>query len=301
MSYLYSSTETTMNGDTLIIVNKVKITKNQLDRGVRSLFPTRYYHGTISNEEIKVFEKKVLEELVEEELLFQYAKSIGIHILATDIDKSIDKLKKILKSEDKLNESLKKSGFTLESLKRSIEKEEVLKRLYKEKLEVHLLEDDLREYYNNNMYKFKEPQKIKVKVLYVKNDPTDPEGRSKAKLRIEEANEKIKNGASFGDVAAKYSTAMSRIKGGDLGYVHKGMVEPSVEKVAFGMDANTTSEIIEENIGFFIVKLESKSKQNQLSFERVKDGLKIELKEKFEKEKREKLLQKLRSEAVIIK
>jgi parvulin-like peptidyl-prolyl isomerase len=285
----------------IVTINEVKISKTELDRGVKSLFPARYYHGTISDKQMEVFEKKVLEELVEDELLFQYATSIGIKISIADIDKSIDKLKKMLKSEEEFNETLKKSGFTLQTLKRSIEKEEVLKKFYREKIDVTLQEKDLKKYYNNNKYKFKEPEKIKVKVIYVKNDPTDPEGRSKAKMRIEEAYKKVKDGDDFGDVAAKYSTAMSRVKGGDLGYVHKGMLEPAVEAVAFTMDANSTSEIIEEDIGFFIVKLDSKYESKQLSFDSVKDKLKKDLKKKFEKEKKEKLLEKLMAKAIIIK
>ncbi len=301
LSFLYSSTETLNKEDVLVMVNDRNITKAQLDRGVKSLFPTRYYHGSISDEQMEKFEKQVLEELIDEELLFQYAQSIGLTISKKDIDKSVENLKKMIKSEAELQNILKRSGFTIETLKHSIEKEEVLKKLYKEEIETNLSESDLKKYYEENLYKFKEPQKVKLKVIYVRNDPTDPEGRTKAKKRIEEAEEKIQSGVPFGDVAAKYSTAMSRINGGDLGYIHKGMLEPSVEKVAYSMEANTTSEIIEESIGFFIVKLESKSEQNQLSFDSVKEGLKKDLKRKFEEEKKEKLLKKLISEARIVK
>jgi len=301
LNYLYAKPESTLEEGVLTIVNDTKITKTQLDRGVKSLFPVRYYHGTISGERLKVFQEKVLAELVENELLFQYAKSVGIEVPGADIDKSIDKLKKILKSEANFNETLKRSGFTVTTLKQSIEKEEVLKKFYKEKIDVTLQESDLKEYYNNNMHKFKEPQKIKVKVVYVKNDPTDPEGKSKAKKRIEEAYKKIKDGASFSDVAAKYSTAMSRVKGGDLGYVHKGMLEPSVEVKAFSMNSDSISDIMEGDIGFFIIKVDGRADANQLSFNSVKDGLKKDLKKKLEKEKKDKLLKKLMAEAVIIK
>ena len=240
INYLYSNPVSLINKDVLAIINGTKITKSELDRGIKSLFPTRYYHGTLSKEQMKIFEDKVLIELIDNELFFQYAKSIGIKVSNSDIDTSIDKLKKLLKTPEKLEETLNKSGLTLKTLREIIYKEEMLKRLNKEKIETTLLENDLKKYYHKNIHKFKEPQKIVAKIIYVRNDPTDPKGKSKSKKRIEEAYKEIKSGENFADVAAKYSTAMSRIKGGDLGYVHKGMLEPSVEKKAFSMDANTT-------------------------------------------------------------
>lgn len=287
--------------DVAVIVNGVKIKKAELDRGVKALFPARYYHGTISDEKMKEFEKQVLDKLIEGELFFQYAKSIGIKVSQSDVDERVKNLKKLLKSQEKFNEVLKRSGITEKTLRESIYKEEVLKKFKKEKIDTNLSEEDLKEYYDKNMYKFKEPEKITAKIIYIRNDPTDPDGRSKAKKRIEEAYKKVKDGEDFADVAAKYSTAMSRIKGGDLGYVHKGMLEPSVEKKAFSMDADTMSEIIEEDVGFFVVRVEEKTEPNQLSFDKVKEGLAKDLKKKREEKKKAKLLDKLMSTAVIIK
>ena len=301
LTFLNANPLVILQKDVAVMVNGVKITKAELGRGVKALFPARYYHGTISDEKMKEFKKQVLDELVEGELIFQYAKSIGMKIPQSNVDESIEKLKKLLKSPKQFNEVLKRSGITINFLRESIYKEEILKKFKKEKIETNLSEEELKEYYKKNRYKFKEPEKIIAKIIYIRNDPTDPEGKSKAKKRIEEAYQKVKDGENFSDVAAKYSTAMSRIKGGDLGYIHKGMLEPAVEEKAFSMDANTVSEIIEEDVGFFIVKVEEKVKSNQLSFDTVKKGLAKDLKKKIEEEKKVKLLERLMSAAVIIR
>ncbi|MCK4737687.1 MAG: hypothetical protein KAT10_03935, partial [Sulfurimonas sp.] len=62
-----------------------------------------------------------------------------------------------------------------------------------------------------------------------------------------------------------------------------------------------TSDIIEQDIGYFIVKAEDKKKQNQLSFEVIKKGLKKDLKNKEEGRRKAELLQKLMLNSVIIK
>jgi len=301
LGYLYATPVVILEKDVLAMVNGVKIQKSEVDRGVKRLFPARYFHKTVSNEKMKAFEEEVLDGLIERELFIQYAKSINIKVPNEIVDKSIEYAKRNLGSIKNFNEALRKAGFTLETFKEVIYNEELLKRFHKEKIEANLSEEDLLKYYKENKYKFKEPEKIIAKLIYVKNDPTDLQGKEKAKKRVEEAYQKINSGENFSDVAAKYSTAMSRIKGGDLGYVHKGMLEPAIEKKAFSMDANTTSEIIDTTIGFFIVKVEKKVEPNQLSFEAVKKSLKKDLKEKIEKERKSDLLKKLKSTAVILK
>lgn len=290
-----------LDANTSVIVNGTKILKSDVDRGISALFPQRYYHGSISDEKMDEFRKDVQDKLIEQELLFQYAKSLGMKASVKDVNDTIKKLKEYLQTPENLNLTLERSGLSIEALKKTLYKEFLLKKLHEEKIETKLSEEELKEYYEKNKYKFKEPERIRARIIYVRNDPTDPNGKEKAKDRVKEAYEKIKSGDDFADIAAKYSTAMSRINGGDLGYLHKGMLEPNVEKVAYSMESNTTSDIIEEDIGFFIVKVESKTKPNQLSFEAVKDGLVKDLKKKYEEEKKSKILEEMMSTAVIIK
>lgn len=291
-----------MNEENVVaLVNGVKITKTDVDRDFKKFFPARYLHSTITDKKMESFKKEVLDELIEKELLFQYAKSIGITFPIDEINKNIEEYKRTFKNVKLFQDTLSKLGWTVDELRNAIYKDKILKKLHDKKIEVNLRENDLRDYYDKNLHKFEEPEKIIAKVIYVKNDPTDPEGRSKAKSRVEEAYKKVKSGEDFSDVASKYSSAMSRIKGGDMGYLHRGMLEPDVEKIAYAMEANTISEIIELDIGFYIVKVDSKSKPNQLSYDSVKEKLAKDLKKKLEKEKKEKLLKRLMSEAVIVK
>lgn len=301
LNFLHAKPTVVLDVDIAAIVNGVKITKISVDRGVTRLFPTRYMHARISEEKINAFKKDVLDELIEEELLFQYAKSIGIYHSIDEIDKAIEDYKKTFKNSEVFQDSLTKSGWTVGELRDAIYKDNILKKFHNEKIATNLNEKDLREYYDNNLHKFREPEKISVNVIYVKNNPTDPNGKTKAKKRVEEAYKKVKDGENFADVAAKYSTAMSRINGGDLGYLHKGMLEPKVEKIAYAMDVGKVSEIIELDMGFYIVKVNARSESKQLSFDSVKKRLAIDLKKKLEKEKKEKLLKRLMSTAVIIK
>lgn len=286
---------------TVAVVNGVAISIDERDKEVGKLLPQSYFHANVDEEKLKDLQEKALESLIERTMLYSYALSKNIKVSESEIDEVMTNLADTLGSKDKLKEAITRLGFTDESFRKAVKKDEILKKLYVKEIEVKHSNKELREYYDKNMHKFKEPERIKASLIYVKNDPSDPNGKEKSKKKIKEAEGLLKKGENFAYVAQKYSNDPSRVMGGDMGYLHKGMLEPAVEERAFSMDANTTSEIIEKDIGYFIVRVDEKSPANQLSFEKVKDRLKKELKEKEEEKRKADLLEKLKKNSVIVK
>ena len=84
-----------------------------------------------------------------------------------------------------------------------------------------LTDNDLEEYYKNTE-KFKEPEAVRFRYVYVKINPRSPTEGKRLKRGQKEAYSKIKSGSDFGEIAQTYSQDMSRIKGGDVGFVHRG-------------------------------------------------------------------------------
>jgi len=242
-----------------------------------------------------------MKALIDSTLLYQYALSLGIKPDKTIMEGVYDKLLKKLGSKKAIDTELEKLNLSVEKLSKLYAKNSVFAQLYEKEIKTIVTDAELKEYYEKNKYKFKEPEKIRVSLIYVKNDPTDPKGRSKAKAKIEEALEKIKSGKDFADIAAKYSDAMSRIKGGDMGFLHRGRLNESVEKEAYSLKKGEMSSIVEKDIGFFIVKVTDKKEPNQLSFEKIKEKLRNDLVKKSEDKKKAVLLDKLMSRAKIIK
>ncbi len=282
------------------IVNGYEITKAELDRQVGLLMPRSFFHSTVTPEKLKEVEKDALKELEKKHLLLQYAKQKGYKIPDSILKREEKKIREAFGSDENFEAGLKRANLTYEIFKKELRNDLLMQKLYDKEVKSELSEEDLKEYYEKNMYKFKRPEKIKVRIIYVRNDPTDPKGREKALKRAEEALKKIKEGEEFADVASKYSNAMSRIKGGDMGFVHKGMLDEPIEKAAFSLKKGEVSEIIETPKGFYIVKLEDISPAVQLSFDEVKDRLKKELKAKNEKRNLDRILDSMRKNAKIV-
>ncbi len=295
-----ADTNSTKKDKVVAIVNGYKITKVELDRQVGLLMPRSFFHSTVTPEKLKEVEKDALKELEKKHLLLQYAKEKGYKIPDSVVKREEKKIREAFGSKENFESGLKRANLTYETFKRELRNDLLMQKLYDKEIRSDLSEDDLKKYYKENRYKFKRPEKIKVRIIYVRNDPTDPKGREKALKRAEEALKKIKEGEDFADIASKYSNAMSRIKGGDMGFVHKGMLDEPIEKAAFTLKKGEVSEVVETPKGFYIVKLEDISPAVQLSFDEVKDRLKKELKAKNEKRNLEQILKSMRKNAKIV-
>lgn len=281
-------------------VNGYKITKAELDRQVGILMPRSFFHSTVTPKKLKEVEKDALKELIKKHLLLQYADKKGYTIPDSIVEREEKKIKKAFGSKKNFEAGLKRANLTYDEFKRELRNDLLMQKLYDKEVRVELSDKDLKEYYEKNKYKFKVPEKVKIRLIYLRNDPTDPKGYEKAKKRAEEVMDKIKEGEDFADLAAKYSNAMSRIKGGDMGFIHKGMLDEPLEKAAYSLKKGEVSDIIDTPTGFYIIKLEDISPAVQLPFEDVKDKLKKELTAKYEKRNLDKILDSMRKSAKIV-
>lgn len=81
------------------------------------------------------------------------------------------------------------------------------------------------------------------------------EQKAAAKKKIEEAKAKLDSGEKFEDVAKEYSDDATAQNGGDLGWFGKGRMVPEFEEAAFALKEGETSEIIESQYGYHIIKV----------------------------------------------
>ncbi|WP_029520621.1 peptidylprolyl isomerase [Persephonella sp. IF05-L8] len=281
-------------------VGKEKITEMDVRRYMKVILPMNYYHKSLTEEKLKDVRKKALEALINRELLYYEAKKKGIKVKDEQVENIINQMAKKYKSKENLEKLLKQTGITLDRFKLELKKRLAIEKLLSKYVKVNITEKELKEYYQKNKFKFKEPPSVKVKYIYIKIDPSKKNGKKLAREKAEKAYKELKEGKDFGDVAYRYSDDLSRIKGGDLGFVHKGRFDKEVEDVIYKLKPGQFSEIIETDIGFHIVKVEDKRPERIVSFEKIKDKLKKELEEKYRKEKFEQLINDAKKDLKVV-
>lgn len=92
--------------------------------------------------------------------------------------------------------------------------------------------------------------------------PTEPGAggldKPAARAKAEEVLKRVKAGENFENLAKEYSDDGSKQNGGDLGWFGKGRMVPEFEKAAFALQPGQTSEIVESQFGFHIIKNEGR-------------------------------------------
>jgi hypothetical protein len=87
---------------------------------------------------------------------------------------------------------------------------------------------------------------------------------SEAKGKIEAAKTALLKGNDFSSVAEKFSEGQSKNNGGELGWVEKTKMIPELQDAIFGQNALKNNEIIESSIGYHLIEVEGKKKENNL-------------------------------------
>lgn len=123
--------------------------------------------------------------------------------------------------------------------------------------------------------------------------------KEEAKTRAEEILARLKEGGDFASIAYESSDDPYRVKGGDLGYVHKGRMQPELEEAAFNTKVGEIMGPVEAGEGFYIIRVEDHKQEKQFSFDEMKDRIKREIERKRREDKRREWLSALRSKAKI--
>jgi peptidyl-prolyl cis-trans isomerase C len=139
-------------------------------------------------------------------------------------------------------------------------------------------ETAVRNYYNAHPDQFQHRQVHVAHILFRLNSNMS-EAERKAKLTAaEEAYSKLKAGGNFAKIAAHYSEdKVSAKKGGDLGWLKEGAIDPRFSKTVFSMKPGEISKPFETAYGFHIVKVLEGPVEAKQPFEAVEGDIRYQL------------------------
>lgn len=283
-------------------VNDVPITFAEVEEEINRVIARALYHRDVSPEKREAFRKEALERLIEKELGYQEAKRREIKAEKEKIREKVEEVKKRFPSEKAFEEALKRRSLTLKKYEELIEKEFIADKIFRAEVDDKAKTGDaeLKAYYDGNMHRYREQEKIKVRHIMIMFDPSKgEEDKERARAKAMEALKRIKAGEDFATLAHEYSEDSYKAKGGDLGYIHRGRMEPDIEKAAFGLKTGETMGPAETEQGFYLIKVEDRIPERQLSFDEVKERIRSELEGRKKEETRKEWVNSLREKAKI--
>jgi peptidyl-prolyl cis-trans isomerase D len=235
------------------------------------------------------------------------------------------------KAEAAFRDELKREGVTMEGFKERIRKQLMVQKLVQEtiKTRAKMPGDAETEAYFNNIAlvlkgreaeisgldeeamqdllavagKFREitAERLRLRHILVKvAEGASPEAKKAAADRAEALRKDLAGDLDF-DVAAEKNSddPESARRGGDLGYVIRGMLPPEVEEAAFKLRVGENSKPVESKFGWHILRLEEKRAPQKLRYAAVKEDLEQVLAQNAFADELGKYIKELRKDAKI--
>jgi parvulin-like peptidyl-prolyl isomerase len=267
---------------------------NAFKEGVRDTF----YHGKVTEKEMKEFRDSVVQKLVDETLLLQEAKRRHI----TPNPKQVEEEIKLKTTKYRKQADWEKSkDAIISSMRPDIEKDNIIEQLRKKTKDVPEPSlKQVKQYYQGHGDKFTAPEKWNVSIILLKVEPSSPGDVWKETMEFaEELVDKLRNGENFEELARIHSGDDSAINGGNMGYIHTGMLSKPAQNVLNTMEVGQISEPVMLLKGVAIFRLNGIQGDRLNPFDNVKDRAKDLLTRQLGDEAWKKLIIKLRENSDI--
>lgn len=243
-------------GDEVITLSEL----NEIYDNYKNLYPS------VPEKELK---NSILEELINNKLILHAAKKD-----TTITRPSIDEVNQALEERIKYFENqygtenfetlLKNQGLTRDALKemyRDNITDEIIVQRYIEKYvrpKIQVTPQEVRNFYDSYKDSLKEPNMYRISHIFIKVN-IDSTQESVALKKAQSFYNQIKKGASFEDLANRYSDDReSASYGGNLGTIVRNFFPPEVQEKLDKLNPGEVSEPIRGDYGYHIFKLVSR-------------------------------------------
>ena len=224
---------TARQSDVFARIDDLTITANEFESIFSAAVRYKYYHGRVPEDELLKFRQKVAEDIVTQVIVHRDAQNRGLQPDHEKIAQGIDDYNSKYANSP---EWQKQREQVIPLLTKRLERQNLLEKMKAKIKDIAQPQaDEIAEYYRQHAQKFTEPERIWSSVILIAVAPSaDQETWTEALELGQQLRFRAVNGEDFAMLAKQYSGHASAVNGGDLGYLHQGMlVDPNVqEKVA---------------------------------------------------------------------
>ena len=242
----------------------------------------------------------ILNNMINRNLLLQVVDDMKISVSDEEINTKMDEIKKSNNLDDEAFEkALIETGQTLEQFKEDIIEIISIDKYLEENvfMNVDILDEDVKDYYNENLDQFKVGEKVEVSHILISS-----EERSEEKaLAIIQAIKQRTDKDDFDDLVEEYSEDSGKETNKGFYSFGRNEMVPEFEQAAFSMTkVGEISEPVKTTYGYHLIKFLGKTEGKVLSFEETEEEI-IEIVENEEKTTLvESLIEELKDNANVV-
>ena len=267
--------------DEIARVNGVVITRREFQVAYRQAVDQHARDGhPVDEAHIAPVRRAVVERLVGEELLVQESRRRGIAVSQEDIDREVADARGRFASAAAFEQALARKYMDATQYRRQLGRQLAIERLLARQVDpiVTVTEEDIRQFYEANPQRYASPPKIRLRHILIKKSSSGSRAlNDDARRRIEMIKSKLDQGEDFAVLARRYSEEPTREQGGDLGYVQRGQMLPTIEGAAFGLAVGEVSPILVTEHGYHLIQVTDRRAAEVTSLEDARQDIRTTL------------------------
>ena len=248
------------------VVNDEAITQYDLDDAKRIVLQ-QLKQQNVQPPAQDVLDKQVLERMMTERSLLQFAKENGVKVDDTMIERAILRIAQENKlSAEDFRKALAKENIDYPRYREDVRHELTVQRLREREVDSKITVSDAEVEQYLAMLKSQSGGEAEYKlahILVMVPEQASADQIDARKRRAEDALRALKNGADFAQVAAGFSDASDALGGGNLGWRPGARLPTVFADEVRAMQVGQISAITRSAAGFHIVKLLEKRSRNE--------------------------------------
>jgi peptidyl-prolyl cis-trans isomerase C len=271
-------------------VNGEPIYEDQLQRAVqRDLAQfARYGARTDDTDLVQRMQARRLNELIGNLLVYQESKKRTIENMDEKVEQRVKDLEKKYGAGQGMAVYLERRRMTMDDLRESLKPRVRVDEYLIEQgvLEPEIPEDRIREMYDADPESFSTTETITVSHILIAVDrQAKVEEKEQARQKAEQIRQEILAGSDFAAMAKAHSDGKTASKGGDLGQIKRGYMPAAFDEVAFSLEEDTVSEVVETRFGYHIIEVFDRQPARLVPYEEMRGFLEAYLQDEESKKR----------------
>ena len=206
---------------------------------------------------------------------FAFALYLLVSVPAA-VEQALVRARKTYGDGEAFERARRASGATLPQLRASIMRALMIRKAYERVVSSRcaVSDADAAAYYRENTARFVLPEQLRTSLITIGVDASAPPPEwQRARQKAEDLARQIAAGASFDALAREHSADPSKLKGGDLGFLHRGQMVDEFERALTALRPGQVSPVVQTIYGFHLLRLVEIRPAAQKTFADVKATL----------------------------
>lgn len=261
------------------------------------------YRGEMLQEKTRELYQNTLQPLIDLQLQLAQAKKLNLQASEEDVNFHMERLKEDNRLSDaQLQDMLQSRGMTMESYRKQIRESLLVSKVVNAEVRSRLviLETELQEAYEQRQSQYRVAGELTVShILFLVPEGAAAEPEKRVKAKAAEVLQQLRDGRDFAALAREYSEGPSAERDGLLGTFRTGELLPGFEEAVAGLQPGDISDLVRTQVGWHIIRLESRKAGGHQPFEEVREELRSELSRTKTEKKYMEWLESLRQQSYI--